>query len=380
MAAPRLSEVLAVLDAAYPQTLAEAWDAPGLSVGDPDESVDTVLFAVDATDAVVDQALALGAQLLVTHHPLLMRGVESVRADSPKGRLVHRLIRGGCALFSAHTNADAASPGVSDALAEAIGITVTGPLDPIAQDPIDKLVVFVPDESGRAVADSMFAAGAGQIGNYSMNSWRTEGIGQFKPEAGSHPAIGAVGELQHVQEMRIEVVFPRSKRDAVVAAMVAAHPYETPAFDVFEHAALPSERGIGRVGELPEPMTLAAFTEHVGAALPKTVWGVRAAGDPQQLVRRVAVSGGSGDSYLDAATRAGVDVFVTSDLRHHRADEHLRAGGPALIDTAHWASEWPWLNQAQALLDGAFGASGSWHSEVSTLRTDPWTLSAGAER
>ncbi|USX49081.1 Nif3-like dinuclear metal center hexameric protein [Lentzea sp. HUAS12] len=264
----KLADVIAVLESAYPPKTAESWDAVGLVCGDPGEEVTRVLVCVDPTSSTVDEALEGGAQLLLAHHPLLLRGVNGVPADEPKGALVHRLIRGGAALYCAHTNADSALPGVSDALAQAIGLTVTGPLE-------------AGEESGT---------------------------------------------------------------------------------------------GIGRIGELAAPEPLSAFAQRVADALPVTVQGVRAAGDPDRPIRRVAVCGGAGDSYLATAKRAGVDAYVTADLRHHPASEHIESGGPALVDVAHWASEWPWCEQAAEILRSAFG--GRVDVLVSTRRTDPWTVGA----
>lgn len=262
-----LGEVLAVLEDAYPPATAESWDAVGLVCGDRADTVSKALFCVDPVESTVDEALAVGAQLVVAHHPLMLRGVTGVPADDPKGGLVHRLIRAGVALYTAHTNADAANPGVSDALAEALGLRVTGPLV---------------------------------------------------------PAEGA------------------------------------------------PDTGIGRIGELDRPEPLRDFARRVAEALPATAWGVRAAGDPDRPVRRVAVCGGAGDSYLATAARAGVDAYVTADLRHHPAGEHLAAGGPALVDVAHWASEQPWCAQAAHVVRAAFG--GTVEVLVSTRRTDPWTV------
>jgi dinuclear metal center YbgI/SA1388 family protein len=262
-----VGDVVEVLEAAYPPALAESWDAVGLVCGDPAERVDRILICVDPVESTVDEALEGGAQLVIAHHPLLLRGVHGVPASTPKGGLVHRLIRAGAGLYCAHTNADSAYPGVSDALAEAIGLTVTGPLD------------------------------AGEDG-------RT---------------------------------------------------------------------GIGRVCELPEPEPFTTFVQRVANALPATAAGVRGAGDPDRLIRTVAVSGGAGDSYLAAVTALGVDAYVTADLRHHPASEHLASGhAPALVDVAHWASEWPWCGQAAAILREAFG--GNVDITVSTSRTDPWTV------
>jgi dinuclear metal center YbgI/SA1388 family protein len=373
-------DLITALETAYPPRLAADWDAVGLVCGDPGEPVDTVLVAVDPVPETVDEAVEIGAQLLVTHHPLLLKGVHGVGADTPKGRLVHRLVRGGTALFTAHTNADSADPGVSDALAAALGVTVEGPLVGAPLPPLDKIVTFIPvGPAITAVHEALSAAGAGNIGDYSHCSFASAGTGQFKPLDGAHPAIGTVGRLERVAETRLEMVLPREKRRAVVAALRASHPYEEPAFDLLELAELPSALGLGRVGALAEPESLRAFTARVAAALPSTAWGVRAAGDPDRTVERVAVCGGAGDSALGAAIAAGVDVYVTADLRHHPASEHgLLPGSPALVDVAHWASEWPWCAQAADVVRAATG--GNVDVRVSRRRTDPWTVAvAGGE-
>ncbi|MEJ3654135.1 Nif3-like dinuclear metal center hexameric protein [Actinomycetes bacterium KLBMP 9759] len=371
---PTVGEVIAALEAAYPPALAADWDAVGLVCGDPAEPVTSVLIAVDPVPATVDEAVG-SAQLLVTHHPLLLRGVHGVGADTPKGALVHRLIRAGTALYTAHTNADSADPGVSDALAEAIGLTVEGPLVTAPEPALDKIVTFIPvGPAITAVHDALSAAGAGQVGDYSHCSFATAGTGQFKPLQGANPTIGEIGRLERVAETKLEMVMPRGKRAAVVAALRAAHPYEEPAFDVLELADLPSSRGLGRIGVLAEPEPLSTFAGRVAAALPATAWGVRAAGDPDRMIRRVAVCGGAGDSALGAAISAGVDAYVTADLRHHPAAEHLLTGpaAPALVDVAHWASEWPWCEQAARVIRAAVGGSVDVH--VSRSRTDPWTI------
>ncbi|NKR26340.1 Nif3-like dinuclear metal center hexameric protein [Rhodococcus hoagii] len=371
---PTLADVIGALETAYPPALAESWDSVGLVAGDPANEVRKVVVAVDATAAVVDEALASGAQLLLVHHPLLLRGVDTVGAHTPKGALLHRLIRGGCALYSAHTNADRADPGVSDALAGALGLVATRPLVPIPDTATDKWVVMVPTTDTVRVREALFAAGAGELGDYRECSWTVTGDGQFRPLPGAAPTLGVVGEVEAVREDRVEVIAPRRSRARILAALRAAHPYEEPAFDVFETADFPGSRGLGRIGELPEPQTLREFTARVAAALPRTEWGVRAAGDPDRVVRTVAVCGGSGDSLLDTVSGLGADVYVTADLRHHPADEHLRRGGPALVDVAHWASEQPWCAQAKGVLDGRFGSVDGWDVRVTELRTDPWTV------
>ena len=367
----RLADVIEVLDGAYPPRLAQSWDSVGLVCGDPDDVLESVTVAVDATPAVVDEVPEAG--LLLAHHPLLLRGVDTVAASTPKGALVHRLIRTGRSLFTAHTNADSASPGVSDALAEALGITVDAVLEPLTTaGDLDKWVIYVPRENAEAVREAVFAAGAGHIGDYSHCSWSVSGIGQFLPHEGASPAVGSVGSVERVAEDRFEVVAPARARGAVLAAMRAAHPYEEPAFDIFALVPPPGDAGLGRIGTLAQPEPLRRFVSRVDAALPRTSWGVRAAGDPEMLVSRVAVCGGAGDSLLAAADRADVQAYVTADLRHHPADEHHRASNVALIDVAHWASEFPWCEQAAETLRCRFEAA--LPVRVCTIRTDPWNI------
>jgi hypothetical protein len=236
----------------------------------------------------------------------------------------------------------------------------------------------VPGEHSEAVQAAVFEAGAGHIGDYSHCSWSVAGTGQFLPHDGASPTIGSVGTVERVAEDRFEVVAPARARAAVLSAMRAAHPYEEPAFDVFALVAPPGDAGLGRIGTLAQPEPLRNFVARVAAALPQTSWGVRAAGDPDALVSRVAVCGGAGDSLLSHAAAAGVQAYVTADLRHHPADEHCRASQVALIDVAHWASEFPWCHQAADLLRSRFGEA--LPVRVCTVRTDPWNVETGGDR
>jgi dinuclear metal center YbgI/SA1388 family protein len=239
-------------------------------LGDLAHTVSRILCVVDCVPETVDQALAAGADLIVAHHPLLLKPVSTIAPDTYKGRIIHRLIRADVGLYAAHTNADVANPGVSDALARRLELTDLRPLVP--------------------------ATGA------------------------------AAGE----------------------------------------------GRGLGRIGELPIPMDLAELTGFAAVRLPETAAGIRAAGDPGRMIRTMAVCGGAGDSFLADATRARVDAYLCSDLRHHPASEHLADSGPALIDVAHWATERPWLDEVAAWLREEFETEVT----VSDVDTDPWTVHA----
>lgn len=372
---PTVGDVIAALDEWYDPRWAESWDAVGTVCGERDAPVRRVLLAIDPVPATIDEAVNAGAELLVTHHPLLLTGVHGVPADDPKGALVHRMIRAGIAHHVVHTNGDVADPGVSDALADRLGLRDTAPVEPIPGEALDKLVVFVPEPDAERLVGALAAAGAGRIGRYERCAWTTQGLGTFQPLTGASPAIGEVGAIERVPETRVEMVLPSRARPEVIAALRAAHPYEEPAFDLLAMAPLPGRLGLGRIGELPRPVTLAEFVERAAAVLPATAWGVRAAGDPAREVRRVAACGGSCGTLAGRARSAGADVLLTADLKHHHVVEAVSEWGPgtmALVDAAHWATEAPWLDVVAARVRERFGTSVD--VRVSRLVTDPWTL------
>jgi dinuclear metal center YbgI/SA1388 family protein len=379
---PTLSELVDLLHGWYPPATADSWDAVGLVSGDPEQPVGKVMFAVDPVLPVAQEAADWGADLLVVHHPLFLKGVHSVARTTPKGRTLGVLQDAGCALLTAHTNADQALGGVSEALATALGLTDLAPITAAGSEQLDKLTTYVPVADADRVRQALAASGAGVIGDYDSASFSTPGEGRFRPLQGANPTIGEVGALEVVDEVRIECVLARAARPKVVAAMLAAHPYEEPAYDVVELADPgTTQTGTGRIGTVEET-TLGGFARQVASALPATAHGVRVGGDPSRVVRRVAVCGGAGDFLLDAVRRTDADVYVTSDLRHHPASEFLEhsvdSRGPALVDVAHWAAEWTWLPVVAAKVSEALGDTVV--TRVSTLCTDPWTSHTGEDR
>ena len=367
----RVGSWVAALESLYDPRWAEDWDAVGLVCGDPDAECGEALFAIDPVAATVDEAVERGVRLLVTHHPLLLRGVHGVPVTDYKGALVDRLVRNGVALYVAHTNADVASPGVSDALAAALGVRDLAPLSPGPPDDAAKIAVFVPPEATDRVVDALAAAGAGRIGDYARCAWWAEGTGTFEAGPGTDPAVGKPGERTETAERRVEMVVPLARIGDAIRALLAAHPYEEPAYDVLP-VLLPHDRGVGRVGTLREAVTLGELAARVREALPATTNPVRVSGDPDRRVERVAVCGGAGDDLVDTARRAGADVYVTADLRHHPASEAAERG-LALVDAGHWASEWPWLADAAERVAHKVGDV---RTHVSTTVTDPWSLLA----
>jgi dinuclear metal center YbgI/SA1388 family protein len=366
---PTLAEVVDLVHGWYPPETADDWDAVGLAAGDPEADVRRILLAVDPAQPVAHEAAAWGADLLLTHHPLFLRGVHGVAESTPKGRTLATLTRAGCGLLTAHTNADHAYPGVSDALARALGLRNVRPVTP-AGPPLDKLVVFAPPGDADAVRTAIAEAGAGRIGDYDSCSFAMAGEGRFRPLEGAAPTIGTVGRLEVTDEVRIEAVMPRARRAAVVRAMLAAHTYEEVAFDVIELADPgTAATGHGRIGDVDEA-TVQEYAALVASTLPPTARGVLIGGDSDRVVRRVAVAGGAGDFLLGEVLGCGADVYVTSDLRHHVASEFLEKGGPALLDVSHWAAEWTWLPELATRL--AAGLGDTVEVRVSTICTDAW--------
>ena len=368
---PALRDVVAVLDELYDPHWADDWDAVGTVVGDPGADVSRVLFAVDPVQAVVAEAIEWGADLLVTHHPLYLSGVTSIAASSPKGRVVHDLISNGVALHTCHTNADSPPLGVSESMALALGLTDVRPLEADA-DATDTWVVFVPYDDADKVAAAMHEAGAGAIGAYDRAMFQSPGTGSFRPLEGATPAIGQVGEVERVDETRVEMIAAPAVRESVRGAMVDAHPYEEVAYSVTASAPRPSDRGSGRIGQLPAPMSLSDFAVHVTDRLPAHNSATRVAGDLDRMVSTVALCGGSGDFLLAHADASGADVYVTSDLRHHPVSEHYeRDDACAVIDVPHWAAEWTWLPVAAREVAARCGDTVE--TRMSTIVTDPWT-------
>lgn len=349
---------------------AEDGDRIGLLVGSPAHEVEKLLVTLDVTHEVIAEAVTGGAGLIVSHHPLFRDPLTSLRDDIYPASLVCKLVKAGIALYAAHTNLDAAPGGINDILAERLGLVDVELLLPTHNEKLYKVVVFVPDGHDDKVRQAMCSRGAGWIGNYSDCTFQAAGTGTFRPLEGTNPFIGETGHLEKVRELRIETIVPERKLHEVLQGMIKAHPYEEVAYDVYPLKNRGEEIGLGRVGELPKKMTLAAFAEHVRGCLELDV--VRFTGDPGKTVARVALCGGSAMMFLPHAVRAGADVYLTGDVRHHGALDAL-AQGIALIDAGHYGTERvvvPVL--AGYLRDKAKEAGCELEVVVSRVKTDPF--------
>ena len=341
-----LGDTLAALGALIPSDKAAAWDPVGLQLGDPGTGSGPVAVCHEVTDEVIDAALSLQPRpaLLVTYHPLLFRPVTSLVAGRGAGGRALRLAAAGVAVGVVHTNWDTAPGGAADALCDVLGIEEAAPFGPIEAGPTIKVVTFAPPESVEVLVEAMAGAGAGGIGRYSSCSFRSAGTGSFLGGELSDPVVGEVGSVTLAPEVRIEMVAPASRRDSVVAALVAAHPYEEPAFDVI--VTVSNMGFVGRVGR-PPASSLAMFATRLADQLAPV--GLRVAGDLERPLRRVAVVPGSGGDLLEAAIAVGADALVTGDVRHHSVVSALERG-VSVIDAGHTATERPGIRALYAAI------------------------------
>ncbi len=355
---PSVADLVDHLHRLAPCELAEDWDNVGLLVGERGAAVERVMTCLTVTPEVVAEAVAEKAQLIVTHHPLLFRGAKRVTSDTPEGRMLLELIRAGVAVFSAHTAFDNAKGGINDIVAGRLGLTDVRPLRR-GGTPKCKVVVFVPESDLERVADAMFAAGAGHIGEYSQCSFRLAGTGTFFGSDAANPTIGQKGRREQVSEWRLEAICPQSAADRVVAAMRRAHSYEEPAYDVYPLQAVQSGEGAGRVGKLPEPMPLADLARKTQSCL--NAANLQYVGDANRRIERVAVACGAGGEFLADAQAAAADVLLTGEARFH---DYLaaQAAGIALLLPGHYASERCGVEELAARLQQDWPALAVWPS------------------
>ncbi|MEE4252597.1 MAG: Nif3-like dinuclear metal center hexameric protein [Desulfuromusa sp.] len=333
---PCLTDIIGLLNRLCPPDLAEDWDNVGLQVGDPQAKIDRILVCLDPEDIAVKEASNQGAQLIISHHPLIFKPVKRLSPTDMTGRVIFQAIKEGIAVVSAHTNLDRATDGLNDWLAERLGVMEATPLESPEGGYFTKLVVYVPLGHETEVCDAILATGAGHIGSYDHVSFCSRGVGTFRGDEGAQPFIGTPGTIESTEEVRLEIIVPAPHINKAVARMLKTHPYEEVAYDLIPLANSRSDVGLGRVGLLEEPTSLQQFAKQVKAALHLS--SLKIVGDLEQKVSRVAVCGGTGMSLLTAAVRHGADCLVTADIKFHEA-QRARAEGIALIDAGHFATE-----------------------------------------
>lgn len=366
-----LSDIFKIIESLAPPAMAESWDNTGLLLGDPRAVTDKIILTLDVNMDVAQETKARGAGLIISHHPLFIKPIKNIRLDEPGGRLIAYLIKNDIALYTAHTNLDSAIGGVNDALAAKLGLAGLSVLHISGGEHYVKLVVFVPASHAGIVRDAVCSAGAGWIGNYSHCTFQTAGTGTFLPLEGTNPFIGQKGEISFVEELRLETVVPSARAGAVVQSMLAAHPYEEVAYDLYPLENTGPPYGLGRVGNLSVPVPFEDFAGRVKDAL--GLVQIRLGGALTETVHRVAVCGGSGAELYAGALAAGADVLVTGDLKYHVAQEIL-SHGLKFIDAGHGGTERVMLPALRDYLLEKCAASGlKVDVLVAEAVTDPFT-------
>jgi dinuclear metal center YbgI/SA1388 family protein len=331
-----LAAIIDFLEALAPPELAAQWDNVGLLLGHRSATVDRVMTCLTVTPASAAEAVESGVQLIVSHHPILFRAIQRLTADDAEGRMLLDLAQKGVAVYSPHTALDNATDGINDLLVRQLGLHEIGPLRRSETAARCKVVVFVPDADLAHVSDALFAAGAGNIGQYSECSFRLAGTGTFLGSAASNPTVGQRGRREEATEWRLELVCPRSALGQIVAAIRRAHSYEEPAYDIYPLVGTAGHPGEGRLGRLAAAMSLSDLARRTQDALDSGP--VQMIGASTQLVERVAVVCGSGGEFLGDAVKGGADVLLTGELRFHDCLA-AQAAGLAVILPGHYATE-----------------------------------------
>jgi len=331
----RVQDIIQAIEAYAPPAYQEGYDNSGLQVGNRQAEVKAVLIALDVTEAVLDEAMQRGANMIVAHHPLLFSGLKQISGRNYIERIVMKAIKNDISIYACHTNLDNVRNGVNAKICEKLGLQHTAILAPMA-DSLYKLYTYAPVDAAPTVRDAMFAAGAGEIGRYYECSFNTPGTGTFRPGVGTNPAIGLTGgPREEVNEVKIEVLVDKARRSQVLKALFTAHPYEEVAYEMIAISNANQDLGAGMVGELAEAMDEKAFLQHIKTNMKADC--IRHTALKGKKVKKVAVCGGSGSFLLKNAISAGADFFITADFKYHQFFD--AEGRIVIADIGHYESE-----------------------------------------
>lgn len=329
-----LSDVAGYFETLAPAALQESYDNSGIQVGDPDQEITSALLTIDVTEAVVDEAIACGANLIVSHHPVVFGNLKRITGATATERILSKAIIHRIAILSVHTNLDNAITGVNQKIAQKMGLQETKILKPL-KGILRKLVTFVPASHLEDVRNAVFMAGAGHIGNYDHCSFTSPGKGTFRGDEGTHPFAGEPGKFHTEEELRLEIVFPAYLESKITVALIRAYPYEEVAYDIYPVENSYMLAGAGLIGKLEEPLSEKAFLRLLKETFHSPV--IRHSPLLSKLVSRVALCGGAGSFLTGEAIAAGADFFITGDLKYHQFFE--AAGKIVLADIGHFESE-----------------------------------------
>ncbi|CAM4520183.1 dinuclear metal center YbgI/SA1388 family protein [Paenibacillus endophyticus] len=363
--------VIQLMEQLAPKHYAVENDKIGLQLGTLNKPITKVLVALDVTDAVVEEAIETGAELIIAHHAIIYRPLAKLDTSTAAGKLYEKLIKNDIAVYISHTNLDVADGGINDWIADLVGIMPEGrqSLEEVHTDKLYKLVVFVPESHHEQVLEAVWRSGAGTIGSYSNCSFNMKGTGTFVPGPGTEPYIGSQGKLERTEEIRIETIVPYSVHRKTVQAMLKAHPYEEVAYDLYPVDLKGRSFGLGRAGKLLAPLTLGELAERAKEVF--DVPAVRVVGKLDRVIRKAAVLGGSGSRYVRHAIFAGADVLVTGDIDYHTAHDAL-AAGISIIDPGHNIEKVMKHKVAEWLNEQLADSKSETKAIASTLHTEPF--------
>jgi len=330
----QVREITSHIESFAPLSYQESYDNAGLQTGHPDQEVRAALICIDITDAVIEEALRLKANLIISHHPLIFSGLKKLTGSNYTERLVIKSIRQNLSIYAAHTNLDAVHAGVNHKIGEKLGLEDTSILVPMA-DHLRKLVFFIPAGHADTVRQEIFKAGAGHIGAYDMCSFSAPGEGTFRGSEESDPFVGAKGTLHTEPELRVETIFPKDRENQIIRSLIRSHPYEEVAYDIYPLDNQYNGAGSGAIGELEKPLDEQSFLRLLKERFNTPV--IRHTGLLDKKIKRIALCGGSGSFLLHGAIASGADAFVSGDFKYHQffdADRRI-----LVADIGHYESE-----------------------------------------
>jgi dinuclear metal center YbgI/SA1388 family protein len=356
-----IKEVISAIEKFAPLSYQESYDNAGLIVGNPNDEVKGALLCLDSVEATIDEAITKKCNLVIAHHPIVFSGLKSITGKNYIERTIIKAIKNDIAIYAAHTNLDNVKQGVNKKIADKIGLEKLSILSPKANE-LKKLVCFVPRSHLNEVRTGLFNSGCGEIGNYDQCSFNIEGTGTFRAGENTNPFVGNKGEMHQEEEIRVETIFESYKQSKIISAMIAAHPYEEVAYDIYPLSNKNKEVGSGMIGELPKEMSETEFLKHLKQTF--NAEGIRYTNLKNKTVKKVAVCGGSGSFLLPAAIQQNCDVFVTADFKYHQffdAENKI-----VIADIGHYESEQFTVEIFDAIIKENFSTFATYFSEIKT--------------
>lgn len=330
----KLSEIVSVIESFAPLAYQDSYDNAGLIIGDASRNIKKALITIDVTEEVIDEAVNVGAELIISHHPVIFHEIKKITGSTNTGRIIMKAIKNDLAVYSAHTNLDNIKEGVNLKICQKLGLTNPRILSPVKGE-LRKLVTFVPLDHADNVRSTLFSSGAGQIGEYEQCSYNLEGMGTFKGSEYTNPYTGKKGKLHFEKEVRIETIFPKALEPQIISSLLAAHPYEEVAYDIYPLDNSYDKVGAGMIGELGKETDELSFLRKL-----KSVFNTKYIKHTKlrnKKIKKVAVCGGSGSKLIQDAVRAGADIFISGDIKYHQFFESSEK--IIIADIGHYESE-----------------------------------------